>query len=90
MAHKYSIAVREFGRGKPDINRFATLDDAARYIKARWQGLDYLDHDKRFHTDYCTYELRGFSITQLGKYDFSHDPQNPEFIFNNTPPLLTH
>jgi hypothetical protein len=87
MPAKIKIHSREFGRGKPSVNTFATLTDAAAFIKARWQGAEYCDGDANFHTDYCTYELRGFTLSQIGRFSF--DEGDRLFTFNSDKPVCT-
>lgn len=66
MKKPYQIKGREQGRGKPWVEKFATLPEAQTYIKARWQGVDYMDGNDGFHTDASTYELIGFSLKDVG------------------------
>ena len=66
MKNPYQINCREEGRGKPSVNKFATLPEAQTYIKDRWQGADYMDGDSGFHTDASTYELIGFTLKDVG------------------------
>lgn len=84
---KLSVTSKEFGRGKGSREMFATLAEAAKYIKDRWQGADYSDGAAAFHTDYCTYELRGFTLADIGR--FTYEDGCREFTFNTEtwPPL---
>ncbi len=77
---RYSVSCREEGRGKASVTKFATLDDAARYVKDRWQGAEYMDGPSSFHTDYCSYELRGFALADIGKV--TYDDCDRFFTFN--------
>ena len=63
----YEIHVREEGRGKPEKRKFSSLVKAQEYIKERWQGVEYMDCNEGFHTDYCTFDLIGFTLKELGK-----------------------
>jgi hypothetical protein len=49
--------------------KFATLEEAAQYIYARWQGEDYQDGPMGFHTDYCQYTLKGYRLADI--FDFN-------------------
>jgi hypothetical protein len=64
----FIVRCREFGRGPIDVHRFATLADASQYIRDRWQGADYIDGPASFHTDYCTYQLSGFALDDIGTH----------------------
>ena len=63
----YKIKNQEEGRGPVETKSFATLSEAQEYIKERWQGADYIDGSSGFHTDYCTYQLIGFTLQDIGK-----------------------
>jgi hypothetical protein len=85
----YKIKSQELGRGPWDTESFATLAEAAQYIKDRWQGADYMDGMTAFHTDYCLYRLQGFTLRDIGivsveewGYEFTF---NPELVNDNTP-----
>ena len=62
----FRVKSQEEGRGPVDNKSFATLVKASRYIQERWQGADYMDADDAFHTDYCTYWLSGFKLSDVG------------------------
>lgn len=47
--------------------KFRSLAAAAKYVKDRWQGIDYRRSDTEFGSDYGTYSLGGFSLGDLGK-----------------------
>lgn len=47
---------------------FATLAEAAKYVKDRWQGVDYMDGRAAFHTDYARYTLVGFELKDIGTF----------------------
>lgn len=64
--HKYRVRSQEEGRGPVDTKSFATLVEASRYIQEIWQGADYVDSDDAFHTDYCTYRISGFKLSDIG------------------------
>lgn len=65
---KYAVKSFEEGRGRPYVERFASLAEAAKYVKDRWQGYDYCTHEfpDGFHTDYATFELVRFKLTDIG------------------------
>lgn len=73
MSKPYAIRSREFGRGAAETRRFSTLKGAAKYIQERWQGAEYMDGRAAFHTDYCTYELVGFTLADVGAVGFESD-----------------
>lgn len=70
MKTKFRIEAREEGRGRPSVTRFADLVQAEAFIKARWQGAEYVDGPDAFHTDYCSYVLRGFTLGDVGAFSF--------------------
>jgi hypothetical protein len=63
----YSVEVREEGRGKPAIRRFATLSELQKYVRDRWQGVEYMDGPVGFHNDYATFDLVGAKLSDLGE-----------------------
>jgi len=73
----FSVIGREEGRGKPFETKFATLGEAAVYIK------EYMDGVSGFHTDSSSYETKGFTLRDLGKFVRSGDGFR-DFVF--TPP----
>lgn len=92
---RFSISVREEGRGKPTVYRFTELAQAEAWIKEHWQGSDYIDGNDGFHTDYSTFEMKGFTFQDIGRFSykdgcreftFEHDdrrnynPETGEFI----------
>jgi len=64
MASKY--AVRYNGVDGSMTKRFSKLADVQEYVKARWQGADYIDSTNSFHTDYARYTLSGCTLADLG------------------------
>jgi hypothetical protein len=62
----YSIKAMEQGRIPAGTDKFATLAEASQFIQDRWQGAEYIDCREEFHTDYCTYTLRGFTLRDIG------------------------
>lgn len=76
----FSIEIREEGRGEPSIEKFQSLDDAKAFILKYWQGAEYVDCSTEFHTDYSTFSLVGFSLKDLGVFDYSQGFQ--DFKFN--------
>ena len=49
------------------MEKFATIQEVQAYVKARWQGVEYVDHATGLHTDYCRYELKGATLADLGQ-----------------------
>lgn len=78
----YKVQSQELGRGPWNTESFATLAEAARYIKDRWQGPDYMDGDASFHTDYCRYRLVGFKLSDIGEKRWDDEFGCYEFTFN--------
>ena len=80
MARKrYSVSSKEFGRGKAEVEQFATLAEVQAYVRERWQGPDYLDGQDGFHTDYCSYRFKGFTLADIGKRRWIAEFQYFEF-----------
>ena len=48
--------------------RFATLKGAAKYVKDRWQGVEYMRAGNVFGTDYGVYTCEGFALSDIGKF----------------------
>lgn len=63
---RFSVIVKEEGRGKGDRTFFTTLAKAAEYVRDRWEGADYIDGPASFHNDYCTFTLVGFTLRDIG------------------------
>jgi len=63
----YKVTSQEQGRGPKYTVFCGTLRDASEYIQARWQGEEYRDSDRDFHTDYSTYRLVGFKFSDIGR-----------------------
>jgi hypothetical protein len=63
---KYEVHGQEEGRGPVFKKKFATLREVQEYVKARWEGPDYIDGPAEFHSDYCTYDLVGCELADLG------------------------
>jgi hypothetical protein len=89
MKKPFKVKSKEFGRGKASTASFATLAGAATYIRDRWEGPDYIDCKSWFHTDYCTYELVGFTLHDIGKMTWAGEAPHyyREFVFN--PEMIT-
>ena len=64
---RYKLTGREEGRGKPFIKTFSKLVDLQTYIKDRWQGAEYMDGPRHFHTDYVAYFVTGCMLSDLGE-----------------------
>lgn len=85
MKKPYKIEAREFGKGRPSVESFADLTAATQFIKDRWQGAEYVDGADQFHTDYCSYTLRGFVLADVGRFSFEGDDR--VFTFNSAKPV---
>ena len=48
------------------MEKFATIQEVQAYVKARWQGAEYIDHLTGL-SDYCRYELKGCTLADLGQ-----------------------
>lgn len=65
---KYTVHGMEEGHPLKSFKAaFATLKEVQEYVKARWEGPDYIDGPAEFHSDYCTYDLVGCTLADLGK-----------------------
>lgn len=82
---KYIITSKEFGRGPGHRHRFSSLKAASEFIQGRWQGIEYKDSESSFHSDYCTYQLKGFIFDDIGKTVFEEpgDVWSATFVFND-------
>lgn len=79
----FKIICREEGNDhKKSQEEFATLKEALDYIKERWQGTEYKDGSSGFHTDYSTYQLVGFNLHMVGKYNREEWPEFEFFSFD--------
>lgn len=65
---KYLVKSKEFGRGPTHTMRFYSLAELQAYVKSQWQGVEYMDGKSNFHTDYCTFELVGATLYDLGSH----------------------
>jgi len=66
-AKPYKVTGFQFGRDWDSwTEKFAALDAAAEYVKGYWQGEDFRDSDTGFHTDMATFEVEGFTLTEIG------------------------
>ncbi len=83
MSKPFAVSSKEFGRGKASVKRFATLEEASKYVQDYWQGADYVDGNDGFHTDYSTFTLTGFTLKDIGQ--FSYDDGCREYRFNVAP-----
>jgi hypothetical protein len=86
---KYAVKVRAEGRGRASTFRFGSLHDAAYYIKSHWQGADYVDGNDGFHTDYSTFDLIGFNLTDVGRFTITEDGCR-EFSFHSLDGQIGH
>ena len=84
MNKPFAVKNREEGRGKATSVKFATLEEASRYIQDRWQGAEYVNGMDSFHTDYCSYELEGFSLSDIGKFYVSDGCREYKFNHKST------
>lgn len=71
--NKYTVVGQEEGRGRPFAHSFSTLLDAARYVESHYQGPEYIDCASEFHSDYSTFQLRGFTFNDIGTLGFDAD-----------------
>lgn len=79
---KYVVKNQEEGRGKWHRESFKMLEDAAKYIRDRWQGTEYMNGARAFHTDYCLFECVGFSLFDIGHMGERDEYGWREFKFN--------
>jgi hypothetical protein len=61
----YLIAIQEEGRGPKSWNKFGTLNAAQAFIKSHWQGAEYQDGQDGFHSDYATFTVVGFKMSDI-------------------------
>jgi hypothetical protein len=82
---KYKISSREEGTGNVNTLHFETLQDASKYIQERWQGMNYRDGIRGFHTDNSIYLLVGFTFNDIGHVEYSdpNDVDSRYFVFND-------
>jgi hypothetical protein len=80
----FKIKSQEEGRGPVETESFATLEGAQRYIIGRWQGADYVENSTHYHTDFCSYELVGFTLQDIGKfvYHWYTDPDTGKEVLD--------
>lgn len=76
---KFKIKVKQEGKGKAEISSFGDLQDAKKFILDFWQGAEYIDSSTSFHSDYSTFDLVGFSLKDIGSFDFSEGFRNYHF-----------
>jgi len=63
----YVIRVAEEGLRLKEMQRmFTSLKDVQTYVRERWEGPDYIDGEASWHNDYCTFELEGATLADLG------------------------
>jgi hypothetical protein len=62
----YSVRSREEGRGPSTVRKFKTLVELQTYVRDRWEGLEYIDGPCSWHNDYCTFEMSGATLAELG------------------------
>ena len=77
----YSLEIRELGRTPASVKKFATLKELSDAVKEQWQGADWIDSNIGFHTDYCTFQIVGATLKDLGKFEMTSDGV-VEFIFH--------
>lgn len=87
MNRPFKVKSQEQGRGSVSTASFGTLEGVHAYIKARWQGVDYIDGPWGFHTDYCTYEFVGFSLRDIGHVGFDETNKCRTFAFKKVGPM---
>jgi hypothetical protein len=74
---KFKINYR--GVDGKSVKSFSTLEEAGKYLADRYQGADYLLGSNVMGTDYAQYELTGFSLSDVGQFDFSQGYKDFEF-----------
>lgn len=62
------FAVKFDGIDGKGTQRFKTLEGAAAYVKARFQGVEYVRAGNVFGSDYGVYTLEGFALSDIGKF----------------------
>lgn len=62
----YTVSSREEGRGPATVRRFSTLAELQSYVRARWEGADYIDGSRSWHNDYATFVIGGATLAELG------------------------
>jgi len=77
--HPYRIAYE--GMDGNASTQFVTLEEAAKYVKDRWQGIDYMDTGHGFHNDHGRFVLFGFVLKDIGKVEGEGVART--FVFNN-------
>jgi len=62
--------------------KFRTIEEAARYVRDRWEGADCCGGPTNFHNDRGRFYLEGFSLLDIGW--FVRDPSDGTvgFVFN--------
>ncbi len=60
---------------------FATIEEAAAYVKDRWMGIDYVDSSAGFHNDYGRFMLFGFQLKDVGEFSGSRQAGDRDFKF---------
>lgn len=88
MKSVYSVKCFQEGRGKPSVNRFATLNAASEYIQNRWQGAEYCHGTDNFNTDYSSYELSGFTLSDIGTFTYKDGYRH--FVFTHRVSATSH
>jgi hypothetical protein len=57
---------------------FATLSEAADYVRGRWEGADYVDGPASFHNDYGRFHLYGFNLRDI--FEVSQSEGHAEYV----------
>lgn len=52
------------------VSSFSSLADAGKYLFDRYQGADYLSGSSVMGTDYANYVLVGFSLSDVGCFEY--------------------
>jgi len=61
----FSVESQEEGRGPKTVRKFATVEEIRTYVKGHWQGWEYYDGGNSFHSDYCTFTVKGVNLADL-------------------------
>jgi len=70
MATK-KFKIRYHGIDGNSTDSFSSLAKAGKFLAERYQGPEYLRGSHSMGTDYAQYELVGFSLSDVGKFDYS-------------------
>jgi len=84
----FKIIILEEGNArKKSVEAFDNLQAASLYVQGRWEGPEYIDCSEEFHTDYCTYQLVGFTLKDIGVMGVADGCRT--YVFHDTPEIYT-